>query len=60
MIAAMMKAKAVPQHKGQEFVVFKADQQLYIVAIHIMWENNFHLWNTPANEIGVLCCFIGG
>jgi hypothetical protein len=48
MIASMRKAKAVTQHIGQEFVVFKADQQLYRVAVHILWENkglfnNFHL-----------------
>jgi len=48
MMAAMLKAKAVTQHIGQEFVVFTADQQLYRVAVHIMWENqglfnNFYL-----------------
>ena len=48
MMTAMLKAKSVTQQTGQEFVVFTADQQLYRVAVHIMWENpslftNFYL-----------------
>ena len=39
MMAAMLKAKSVTHKTGQEFVVFTADQQLYRVAVHIMWEN---------------------
>ena len=40
MMAAMLKAKSVTHKTGQEFVDFTADQQLYRVAVHIMWENH--------------------
>lgn len=48
MMTAMLKAKTVTEKTGQKFVVFTADQQLYKVAVHIMWENqsmfsNFYL-----------------
>ena len=39
MMAAMLRAKSVTENTGQEFVVITADQQLYRVAVHIMWEN---------------------
>ena len=35
----MLKARAVTETTGQEYVVFTADQQLYRVAVHVMWEN---------------------
>ena len=38
-ISAMLKARAVIEATGQECVVFTADQQLYRVAVHVMWEN---------------------
>lgn len=38
-MSAMLKAQAVTEVTGQEFVVFTADQQLYRVAVHVMWEN---------------------
>ena len=34
----MLKARAVTETTGQEYVV-TADQQLYRVAVHVMWEN---------------------
>ena len=48
MMAAMLKAKNITEKTGQRFVVFTADQQLYRVAVHILWENqtmfkNFYL-----------------
>ena len=39
MMAAMLRAKSVTENTGQKFVVITADQQLYRVAVHIMWEN---------------------
>ena len=38
-MSAMLKARAVTEATGQEYVVFTADQQLYRVAVHVMWEN---------------------
>lgn len=38
-MAALVKAQAVTETTGQEYVVFTADQQLYRVAVHVMWEN---------------------
>lgn len=38
-MSAMLKARAVTEATGQEYVVFTADQQLYRVAAHVMWEN---------------------
>ena len=35
----MLKARAVTETTGQEYVVFTADQQLYRVAVNVMWEN---------------------
>ena len=35
----MLKARAVTETTGQGYVVFTADQQLYRVAVHVMWEN---------------------
>ena len=35
----MQKARAVTETTGQEYVVFTADQQLYRVAVYLMWEN---------------------
>ena len=38
-MSAMQTARAVTETTGQEYVVFTADQQLYRVAVHVMWEN---------------------
>ena len=38
-MSAMLTARAVTETTGQEYVVFTADQQLYRVAVHVMWEN---------------------
>ena len=35
----MLNARAVTETTCQEYVVFTADQQLYRVAVHVMWEN---------------------
>ena len=35
----MLNARAVTETTGQEYVVFTADEQLYRVAAHVMWEN---------------------
>ena len=35
----MMKARSITYAAGQEYVVFAADQQLFKVAAHIIWEN---------------------
>ena len=35
----MLKARAVTETTDQEYVVLTADQQLYRVAVHVMWEN---------------------
>ena len=35
----MLKARTVTETTGKEYVVFTADQQLYRVAVHVMWEN---------------------
>ena len=35
----MLKARAVTETTGQEYVVFTADQQLCRVAVQVMWEN---------------------
>ena len=37
--SALLKAQAVTRATGQEYVIFTADQQLYKVAVHVMWEN---------------------
>ena len=37
-MSARLKARAVTETTGQEYVVFTADQQLYRVAVHVMWE----------------------
>lgn len=48
-MVAMLKAKQLSESTGQEYVVFTADQQLYRIAVHILWENpemfggNFYL-----------------
>ena len=39
MMKAMVKAKQVSENVGQEYVIFTADQQLYRVALHVLWEN---------------------
>lgn len=38
-MTSMLKAKALTEHSGQTYVVFTADQQLYRVALHVLWEN---------------------
>lgn len=38
-LSAMLKARAMTEATGQEYVIFTADQQLYRVAVHVMWEN---------------------
>lgn len=48
MKTAMLQAKVVTESTGQVFIVFTADQQLYKIAVHILWENqdifsNFYL-----------------
>ena len=35
----MLKARAVTEATVQEYMVFTADQQLYRVAVRVMWEN---------------------
>ena len=37
--SALLKAQAVTGATGQEYVFFTADQQLYKVAVRVMWEN---------------------
>ena len=37
--SALSKAQAVTGATGQEYVIFTAVQQLYKVAVHVMWEN---------------------
>ena len=41
-MSAMLKARAVTENTGQEYVVFTADQQLFRVAVHVMWETKFY------------------
>ena len=48
MMAALLRAEEVSSKAGQQFVVFTVDQQLYRIALHIIWENpvrfsNFYL-----------------
>ena len=48
MMTAMLKAERISNGIGQDFVVFTADQQLYRIALNILWENpdkfsNFYL-----------------
>jgi hypothetical protein len=47
-MTSMLKAKQVTENTGQEYVIFTADQQLYKIAVHVLWENqamfsNFYL-----------------
>ena len=35
----LLKAQAVTGATGQEYVIFTEDQQLYKVAVHVMWES---------------------
>ena len=35
---SMIKAKAITASAGQEYTIFTADQQLFKVAVHIMWD----------------------
>ena len=44
-MSAMLKERAVTETTGQEYVVFTADQQLYRVDVHVMWENRVLLGN---------------
>lgn len=39
MMTVMVKAQQVSDSVGQEYVVFTADQQLYRIALHVIWEN---------------------
>ena len=39
MMTALLRAQEVSSNAGQEFVIFTADQQLYRVALHVIWEN---------------------
>lgn len=39
MMMALLKAQEVSSIAGQKFVIFTADQQLYRVALHVIWEN---------------------
>lgn len=39
MMTALVRAQKVLSDVGQEFVVFTADQQLYRIALHVIWEN---------------------
>ena len=38
-VSSLIKAQAVTGATGQEYVIFTADQQLYRVAVHVMWQN---------------------
>ena len=38
-MSSFLKAQAVTGTTGQEYVIFMADQQLYRVALHVMWQN---------------------
>ena len=37
-MTALLRAQEVSSNAGQEFVIFTADQQLYRVALHVIWE----------------------
>ena len=39
MKTAMIIVKVVTESAGQMFVVFTEDQQLYKIAVHILWDN---------------------
>ena len=36
-MTAMIEARCITKHTGQSMTVFTADQQLYIVAVNVMW-----------------------
>ena len=38
-MSSLLKAQAVIGATGQEYVMFTADQQLYRVVVHVMWQN---------------------
>ena len=38
-MSSLLKAQAVTGATGQEYVIFTGDQQLYRVAVHVMWQN---------------------
>ncbi len=47
-MGAMVKAKKLTEDLGQKYTILTADQQLYRVAVHVLWENqgkftNFYL-----------------
>jgi hypothetical protein len=59
--SAMIKAKVATERTGQPFVVFIADQQLYKIAVHIMWENHT-LFNNVHLRLGgmhLLMSYVG-
>ena len=35
----ILKAKDITTKAGQEYVVYTADQQLYRIALHLVWDN---------------------
>lgn len=60
-MSALLKAREVTEATGQEFVVFTADQQLYRIAVHVIWENQA-LFNNIYLRLGgmhMLMSYIG-
>ena len=45
MMTALLRAQEVSSNVGQEFMIFTADQQLYRVALHVIWENQARFSN---------------
>jgi hypothetical protein len=39
MMTAMVKAKIMMDNVSQSYVIFTADQQLYRISLHFLWEN---------------------
>ena len=37
-MAAMVKAKEISEGAGQQYTILTLDQQLYRIALHILWE----------------------
>ena len=69
MMTAMVKSKQISEAANQRFTILTLDQQLYRVALHVLWENeakfhNFYLrlggtvepllYDHPHNHIGVV------
>ena len=52
---------AVTETTRQEYVVFTADQQLYRVAVHVMWENQVLFGNIylRLGDMHLLMSYVG-